>query len=151
MSLEFKQSEFLKLSFIFSVLLFLICLQTLTFQDVFSTNNKSFEYTNESGNSSLSNSSVKKKFVNINDGDNNNTSVNQNQQIIKDGKEIELNTKVSKLIGADKVFYNNTSNLAKAIGIKEEELCFTCSTGDYSPLGITPKFRTRKEVKGEGN
>ena len=74
-----------------------------------------------------------------------------NQQIIKDGKEIELNTKVSKLIGADKVFYNNTTNLAKAIGIPEEELCFTCSTGNYSPLGITPKFRTRKEVKGEEN
>ncbi|HJU58193.1 MAG TPA: amidophosphoribosyltransferase [Nitrososphaeraceae archaeon] len=74
-----------------------------------------------------------------------------NQKILKDGKEIELNTKVSKLIGADKVFYNNTSNLAKAIGIQEEELCFTCSTGNYSPLGITPKFRTREEVKGEVN
>ena|GEM_PF-3587874 len=74
-----------------------------------------------------------------------------NQQIIKYGKETELNIKVSKLIGADTVFYNNTKNLAKAIGISEEELCFTCSTGNYSPLGITPKFRTRKEIKGEEN
>jgi amidophosphoribosyltransferase len=74
-----------------------------------------------------------------------------NQETLKAEKEIELNSKVSKLIGADKVFYNNTTNLAKAIGIPEEELCFTCTTGNYSPLGITPKFRTRKEVKGEGN
>jgi len=74
-----------------------------------------------------------------------------NQETLKAEKEIELNSKVSKLIGADKVFYNNTTNLAKAIGIPEEELCFTCTTGNYSPLGITPKFRTRKEVKGDGN
>lgn len=74
-----------------------------------------------------------------------------NQETLNAEKEIELNSKVSKLIGADKVFYNNTTNLAKAIGIPEEELCFTCTTGNYSPLGITPKFRTRKEVKGEGN
>ncbi|HVP81482.1 MAG TPA: amidophosphoribosyltransferase, partial [Nitrososphaeraceae archaeon] len=61
----------------------------------------------------------------------------------------EVNKKVSKLIGADRVFYNDTTNLSKAIGIPEEELCFTCSTGNYSSLGITPKFRTREEVKGE--
>ena len=59
------------------------------------------------------------------------------------------NKKIIKLIVADKVFYNDTKNLAKAIGIEEEELCFTCSTGNYSSLGITPKFRTREEVKGE--
>ena len=74
-----------------------------------------------------------------------------NQFTIKEGEEIEVNSKVSKLIGADEVFYNDTTNLAKAIGIPEEELCFTCSTGNYSPLGITPKFRTRREIKGEDN
>ena len=74
-----------------------------------------------------------------------------NQFTIKEGEEIEVNSKVSKLIGADEVFYNDTTNLAKAIGIHEEELCFTCSTGNYSPLGITPKFRTRREIKGEDN
>ncbi|HJT83596.1 MAG TPA: amidophosphoribosyltransferase [Nitrososphaeraceae archaeon] len=74
-----------------------------------------------------------------------------NQYTIKEGKELDVNSKVSKLIGADEVFYNNTTNLAKAIGISEEELCFTCSTGNYSPLGITPKFRTRREIKGEDN
>jgi amidophosphoribosyltransferase len=46
------------------------------------------------------------------------------------------------------VGFNDTSNLAKAIGLPEEELCFTCSTGDYSPLGIRPVFKTRQEMKG---
>ena len=42
MLLEFKWCEFFNHRFIFIiVLLFLICLQTLTFQDVFSTTNKS--------------------------------------------------------------------------------------------------------------
>jgi 3',5'-cyclic AMP phosphodiesterase CpdA len=78
MLLEFKWREFLKFSCIFSILFFLLCLQTLTFSDVFSTNNKALESTNEG---SLTNS-VKKNFSNISDNDkNNNTSVNQNQTI----------------------------------------------------------------------
>ena len=78
MLLEFKCREFLKCSCIFSILFFLLCLQTLTFSDVFSTNNKDLESTNEG---SLTNS-VKKNFSNISDDDkNNNTSVNQNQII----------------------------------------------------------------------
>jgi len=68
MPLEIKWKEFFKFSFIFSILLFLLCLQTLTFQDVFSTTNKSLEST--------------KDFTNIN---NTNTdysnSINQNQTI----------------------------------------------------------------------
>ncbi|MGI0050734.1 MAG: metallophosphoesterase, partial [Nitrososphaeraceae archaeon] len=78
MPLEIKWKEFLKFSFIFSILLFLLCLQTLTFQDVFSTTNKSLKSTNES---SLT-TSIKKDFTNIN---NTNTdysnSINQNQTI----------------------------------------------------------------------
>jgi len=78
MPLEIKWKEFFKFSFIFSILLFLLCLQTLTFQDVFSTTNKSLESTNES---SLT-TSIKKDFTNIN---NTNTdysnSINQNQTI----------------------------------------------------------------------
>ena len=78
MLLEFKCRKFLKFSCIFSILFFLLCLQTLTFSDVFSTNNKDLESTNEG---SLTNS-VKKNFSNISDDDkNNNTSVNQNQII----------------------------------------------------------------------
>ena len=48
MFLEFKWYNFFKHPFIFiSILLFLICLQTLTFADVLVANNKSFESTNE--------------------------------------------------------------------------------------------------------
>jgi len=28
-------------------------------------------------------------------------------------------------------------------------MCFTCTTGDYSSLGIKPIFKTRKEMKGD--
>ena len=82
MLLEFKWCEFFKHPFIFSVLLFLICLQTLTFSDVLSTNNKSFESTNENN---LTNS-VNKNFINISDDNNNNTSINQNQTIMMNKK-----------------------------------------------------------------
>ena len=60
-----------------------------------------------------------------------------------------VGTRVATAIGADYVAYNDTSNLAAAIGIDEQELCFTCSTGNYSPLGIKPTFRSRIEMKGE--
>ena len=80
MYLEIKLYKFFTYPFVFSVLLFLICLQTLTFQDVFSTNNKSFESINESN---LTNS-VKKNFINISDNNNNNnTFVNQDQTLNK--------------------------------------------------------------------
>ncbi len=61
----------------------------------------------------------------------------------------EAANNISKIIGADYVAYNSTTNLAKAIGIPKEELCFTCSTGDYSALGIKPIFKSRKQMKGE--
>jgi amidophosphoribosyltransferase len=61
----------------------------------------------------------------------------------------KIGSKVSKIIGADYVAYNDTSNLAKAIGIPKQELCFSCSTGDYSPLGIKPIFKSRAQMKGE--
>jgi amidophosphoribosyltransferase len=63
------------------------------------------------------------------------------------GTQVGFN--ISKIIGADYVAYNDTTNLAKAIGIPKEELCFTCSTGDYSALGIKPIFKSRKQMKGE--
>ena len=56
---------------------------------------------------------------------------------------------VAKSIGADKVIYNDTITLAQAIGIDEKELCFSCSTGSYKPLGIKPVFKTRAEIKGD--
>jgi amidophosphoribosyltransferase len=57
--------------------------------------------------------------------------------------------KVAGVIGADYVAYNDTANLARAIGMPEEELCFTCSTGNYATLGIKPVFKTRAQIKGE--
>lgn len=63
--------------------------------------------------------------------------------------DLPLAKKVSKIIGSDYLAYNNIANLAKAIGLPKSELCFTCSTGDYSPLGVRPIFKSRKEMKGE--
>jgi amidophosphoribosyltransferase len=56
---------------------------------------------------------------------------------------------VAQSIGADYVGYNDTTTLSKSIGMQEEELCFTCSTGNYAPLGIRPVFKSRTQMKGE--
>ena len=56
---------------------------------------------------------------------------------------------VRRDIGADFLGYNDAQNLAEAVGIPRESMCFTCSSGDYTPLGISPQFKTRKEFKGE--
>jgi len=61
----------------------------------------------------------------------------------------EIIEKVRSDIGADFLGYNDDENLAAAIGIPKDSLCFTCSTGNYDSLGIKPEFRTREEMKGE--
>jgi len=61
----------------------------------------------------------------------------------------DLTEKVRQDIGADFLGYNDSENLAKAIGIPHDSMCFTCFTGDYSSLGIKPVFKTRIEMKGE--
>ena len=71
------------------------------------------------------------------------------QQSNGDISKTDLEAKVSRVIGADFVVYNHTSNLADAIGLPKEELCFTCTTGDYSSLGLKPIFKTREEMKGK--
>jgi 3',5'-cyclic AMP phosphodiesterase CpdA len=88
MHLEFKWSEFLKFSFIFSILFFLLCLQTLTFSDVSSTSNKSIEPTNEN---SLTNT-VKKNFINISENNNynNKTSFSHNQNKTLNEQKIKI-------------------------------------------------------------
>ena len=63
--------------------------------------------------------------------------------------EKEIIEKVRSDIGADFLGYNDDENLAAAIGIPKDSLCFTCSTGNYDSLGIKPEFRTREEMKGE--
>ena len=70
------------------------------------------------------------------------------REAVHEKSEVNIASKISQSIGADFVGYNDTSNLSKAIGLPEEELCFTCSTGDYSPLGIKPIFKSREEMKG---
>lgn len=71
------------------------------------------------------------------------------QQAKGECSNTDIGTKVSNIIHADYVAYNDTSNLSSAIGLSREELCFSCSTGDYTPLGIKPIFRSRVQTKGE--
>ncbi|MFB5627650.1 MAG: amidophosphoribosyltransferase, partial [Nitrosarchaeum sp.] len=67
----------------------------------------------------------------------------------KDLSEEELTEMVRKSIGADFLGYNDAENLANAVGIPKDSMCFTCSSGNYDSLGITPQFKTRIEMKGE--
>ncbi|MDQ4050522.1 MAG: amidophosphoribosyltransferase, partial [Thermoproteota archaeon] len=71
------------------------------------------------------------------------------QQGPTEDSSIRIGSHVAQMVGADYVGYNDTGNLANAIGMPEEELCFTCSTGNYAPLGIRPVFKSRIEMKGE--
>ena len=68
------------------------------------------------------------------------------------GKEMtqqEITEMVRKSIGADFLGYNDAENLAAAVGIPIDSMCFTCSSGNYDSLGIKPEFKTRAEMKGE--
>ncbi len=67
----------------------------------------------------------------------------------KEYSEEAMIEKVRQTIGADFLGYNDVKNLADAVGIEVNSMCFTCSTGDYSPLGIKPVFKSRAEIKGE--
>ena len=44
--------------------------------------------------------------------------------------------------------YNDIEGLSQAIGLPKDSMCFACINGDYSKLGINPRFKTRKEMKG---
>ena len=61
----------------------------------------------------------------------------------------ELIEKIRSDIGADFLGYNDAQNLAAAVGIPHDSMCFTCTTGDYETLGIKPEFKTREQMKGE--
>ena len=67
----------------------------------------------------------------------------------KDLTEEELTEMVRKDIGADFLGYNDAQNLANAVGMSKDSMCFTCYTGNYDSLGIKPQFKTRQEMKGE--
>lgn len=68
----------------------------------------------------------------------------------KEMTDVKMTEMVRRNIGADFLGYNDAENLADAVGIKKDSMCFTCSSGNYDSLGITPEFKTRKEMKGEG-
>ena len=65
-----------------------------------------------------------------------------------DMTEKEIIEKVRSDIGADFLGYNDAENLAAAIEIPKDSMCFTCHSGDYTSLGVTPEFKSRKEMKG---
>ena len=56
---------------------------------------------------------------------------------------------VRRDIGADFLGYNDAETLAEAVGMPIDSMCFSCATGNYDALGVTPQFRSRKEMKGE--
>ncbi len=69
-----------------------------------------------------------------------------------DGKglsESQIIEKVRNDIGADFLGYNDAENLANAVGMPPDSMCFTCYSGNYETLGITPSFQTRQELKGD--
>jgi len=63
--------------------------------------------------------------------------------------EEETTEMVRKSIGADFLGYNDAENLAAAVGMPADSMCFTCASGNYESLGITPEFKSREEIKGE--
>ena len=60
----------------------------------------------------------------------------------KPAGEAELVEMVRRDIGADFLGYNDAANLARAVGIPQESMCFTCHTGDYSTLGAAAGNRS---------
>jgi len=64
----------------------------------------------------------------------------------KDYSDEQIIEKVRNDIGADFLGYNDPENLALAIGIPLDSMCFTCVTGDYSSLGIKPTFDTQVQM-----
>jgi len=69
--------------------------------------------------------------------------------VIGDATDEQIIDKIRRDIGADFLGYNDAENLANAVGIPHDSMCFTCTSGDYSTLGIKPIFKTREEMKGE--
>ncbi|HSA97522.1 MAG TPA: amidophosphoribosyltransferase [Candidatus Nitrosotenuis sp.] len=69
--------------------------------------------------------------------------------VIGDATDEQIIDKIRRDIGADFLGYNDAENLANAVGIPHDSMCFTCTSGDYSTLGIKPTFKTREEMKGE--
>jgi len=65
----------------------------------------------------------------------------------KDMTSEEITEMVRKNIGVDFLGYNDAENLANAVGIPKDSMCFTCSSGNYESLGIQPDFTKREQIK----
>ncbi len=59
----------------------------------------------------------------------------------------ELNKKVGNEIGVDGLGYNDIEGLTRGIGLREDEMCYACVTGNYLGLKKNPVMRTREEMK----
>ena len=59
----------------------------------------------------------------------------------------KVRKEVARKIRVDELRYNDVKALGEGIGIPLNKICASCVTGDYSPLGIKPKFKTRNEMK----
>ena len=69
-----------------------------------------------------------------------------------DGKTMtsdEITEMVRQSIGVDFLGYNDAENLADAVGMPKDSMCFTCSSGNYDSLGIKPDFTKREQVKAK--
>ena len=60
----------------------------------------------------------------------------------------EINKLVGREIGVKFLGYNDVDDLSRGIGIPKDQLCLSCTTGDYSCLKHKPRFKTREEMKG---
>jgi len=56
---------------------------------------------------------------------------------------------VRKSIGVDFLAYNDAENLADAVGMAKDSMCFTFSSRNYDSLGIKPDFTKREQVKAK--
>ncbi len=67
-----------------------------------------------------------------------------------DGDELsidEVNRRVASEIGVDGLGYNDINGLSQGIGLRKDEMCFACVTGEYLGLKKPPVVRTREEMK----
>jgi len=69
-------------------------------------------------------------------------------RVCEDTKDLdEINKKIARHIGVSFLGYNDVDGLSRGIGIPKDQLCLSCTTGDYSCLKRTPRFKTRKEIR----
>ncbi len=59
----------------------------------------------------------------------------------------EINKRIGEEIGVSFLGYNDVEGLSRGIGIPRDQLCLSCTTGDYGCLKYKPKFRSREEMK----